>query len=218
MSDVKNVEVNDTNKYKCIILHNGIEDYFENENFLIEKYAQEIDMAAYNGIVDRYKINIDLTKRLPLQEGLYKILLQNGDSVLLENEMTPSSDAMITYKYIGFIPKIYSYLFEFTSYEGWGYQIISEKDGRNYFLRDMPYFSPNVIYFSTVRIDEEGITCGTIELYKADFTQTNLLFGMWSYDILPIESCWKTDNELYFKAYKSTLDRSQIKYYKLEVK
>ena len=202
-----------------IVLNRGAIDYFENPKFRIEDYVEEVNFEIFMANM-RNNMNFDPTIKISMEENRYIIALENNSNIILENiEFTIGSDEMMEYRFKGFIAEINAYLFNIESFFGWGYKLISKKDGKTIFLRDKPIFSPTFTYLVTIRFDGEGGFLGSMEFFKCDFEQTHLLFGLWSYSIFPIKGYWKSDYELYIKAYyKTPFDDSKIKYYRLFIK
>lgn len=212
----ENHEKVDRKADKVISLREGTDDYFGNEGFIIEYFVEEIDSTLYYSIKRNDISIINTSGRIEKKNGEYVIVLKNKNAVTLK-DISSSGDDRITYDYIGFVPKIQSYLFHFSSYEGWGNILVAEEDGNMFSLRGKPYFSSGNSLFCTLRIDEEGDTCGTIEFFDGMPTCKKRLCGLWSFQILPEEACWDSDKTLYMKGYSIKDTRRDVRYYKLEI-
>lgn len=205
------------NAEKIICLKDGIEDYFGNEDFEIEDHVEEIDSLLYYAILKENASDIDLSMAFDKIDGEYTIVAENEDVVVLKDNFS-SGDDRILYEYEGFIPKVQGYLFGFLSYERMGKILISKKDGKTLQLRGMPYFSVDNNLFCTLRIDEEGEACGTIEIFDNGFTFEKLSYGLWSFHVFPVEACWDNENSLHIKSEENDNGNKQVRFYKLKIK
>lgn len=201
---------------KIIFLRGEGDDYFGNERFIIDDYVEEIDSTLYYSIKKSNISAINTSERFKKSNGEY-VVVQNNRNIVTLTDIYSSGEDKITYEYVGFLPAIQSYLFRFTSYEGYGNIIVSKENGDIISLRGKPFFSLDNKLFCTLRVDEEGETCGSIELFNGNLLGRKALYGLWSFQILPEEACWGGDNDLYIKGYSIVESQRYVRYYKLEI-
>lgn len=215
-SDIDEDTLCDTILIRKMSVDEGESDYFENDEFLLDNFAKEIDSAIYYEAVKLYENGVDTTKKIAENAGVFRLELDNGEIDSLIN-IGGKQDNRIVYRSEGFVDAAKSYLFSFISYEGRGAKMISRSDGTRYQLPAAPYLSPDNTHLITIRTDEEGETCGTIELFSVNLGEVNFVAGLWSYRILPIEGGWNAEQCFCFKAEYVVDNERYIKYYLLNI-
>lgn len=184
-----------------------------NKSFIVDS----ITKAAYNRLKyeNKYSLTEDIwqkaaaiekeylitdSSRVSRQDTMLIFKIANGEEFILRNDSFGITDETVVYHVLMDIPEIACWLVFEMYYEGSGYRLVSQTDGKSFSVYGIPLFSPAGGYFVCSSSDiEAAYNVNGIQGWSYENNKLKQLFAILVDDWGPEEIKWSGDTMLYIK-------------------